>query len=134
MIAVDSSVAIAGFASWHEQHASAVRVLARQPRLVAHAAIETYSVLTRLPPPHRAPGELVDRFLQRRFPQLFLGLPEARHRDLVTTLAEKQILGGQVYDALIGFTAAEHGATLISFDRRATLIYEAVGVRVEPPD
>jgi hypothetical protein len=43
-------------------------------------------------------------------------------------------LGGQVYDALIGFTAAEHTATLVSFDRRATLIYEAVGVRVELPD
>lgn len=134
MIAVDSSVAIAGFASWHERHASAVKVLTRKPRLVAHAAIETYSVLTRLPPPHRAPAELVERFLRHRFPHPLLGLPEHRHRELVATLAERQILGGQVYDALIGFTAAEHAATLISLDRRAVLVYEAVGARAEQPD
>lgn len=134
MIAVDSSVAIAGFASWHERHAVARKVLARRPRLVSHAAIETYSVLTRLPPPHRAPAGLVESFLRSRFPDQLLCLPEHRYRDLIAGLADRQILGGQVYDALIGFTAAEHQATLVSFDRRATLIYEAVGVRVELPD
>jgi hypothetical protein len=41
------------------------------------------------------------------------------------------IVGGQVYDALIGLTAADHGATLVSFDQRATLVYEAVGAAVE---
>lgn len=134
MIAVDSSVVIAGFASWHEQHPAAVKVLARKPRLVAHAALETYSVLTRLPPPHRAQAGLVRQFLQGRFPEPFLCLPEDRHRDLVTVLAERQILGGRVYDALIGFTAAAHDATLVSLDQRASLIYESVGVAVEHPD
>jgi hypothetical protein len=53
------------------------------------------------------------------------------HQGLIATLAAAQVLGGQVYDALIGLTAAEHGATLGSFDQRAALIYEAMGVRVE---
>lgn len=134
MIAVDSSVVIASFASWHERHAAAAKVLARKPRLVAHAALETYSVLTRLPPPHRAQGGLVARFLRDRFAEPLLGLPQERYQSLIATLAEGQILGGQVYDALIGLTAAEHGAALVSFDQRAALIYETVGARVERTD
>jgi predicted nucleic acid-binding protein len=131
VIAVDSSVVIAGFATWHEQHAAAVKVLGQRPRLVAHAAIETYSVLTRLPPPHRSQPGLVQRFLRSWFLQTPLTLPAGRYLELVDTLAEQEILGGQIYDALIGCTAAEHGATLISLDRRAALVYEAVWVRVE---
>ncbi len=40
-------------------------------------------------------------------------------------------LGGPAYDALIAFTAAEHQATLLSLDQRATATYEAVGATVE---
>src|SRR3989441_13166825 len=58
----DSSVVVAAFASWHETHDSARRVLDGALRLVAHCALETYSVLTRLPPPHRAPGDVVRDF------------------------------------------------------------------------
>lgn len=131
MIAVDSSVVIAGFASWHEHHAVARKALARRPRLVAHASLETYSVLTRLPPPHRAQPDIVERFISERFTEPLLGLPEIRYRTLIATLSTGGIVGGQVYDALIGWTAAEHGATLLSLDRRAALIYEAVGVEVD---
>jgi len=42
---------VAGFASWHEGHRSAAAALARKPRVPAHVLVETYSVLTRLPPP-----------------------------------------------------------------------------------
>lgn len=134
MIAVDSSVAIAGFASWHDHHAAAVKVLAREPQLIAHAAIETYSVLTRLPPPHRAPADLVESYLDARFPTELLGLPDPHYRSLINKLASKQILGGQVYDALIAYTAVVHGVTLVSFDQRATLIYEAMGAQIAQPD
>lgn len=134
MIAVDSSVVIAGFASWHEQHAAAAKVLARKPRLVAHAALETYSVLTRLPPPHRAQAGIVERFLRSRFTEPLLCLSGERYQSLIATLVEGQILGGRVYDALIGLTAVEHGATLVSFDQRAAVIYETMGVRLERSD
>jgi predicted nucleic acid-binding protein len=134
VIAVDSSVAIAGFASWHERHAAALTVMARRPRLVAHSALETYSVLTRLPPPHRAQAGLVERFLRKRFPEALLCLSDAGHQGLVSLLAEQHIAGGQVYDALIGLTATEHGVTLVSFDQRAALVYETVGTTVELPD
>jgi hypothetical protein len=49
MKAVDSSVVIAAFATWHEHHALARKAMAGQPRLVAHAAVESYSVLTPRP-------------------------------------------------------------------------------------
>ena len=62
MKAVDSSVVIAAFASWHEHHAIARKAMAARPRLIAQAAVESYSVLTRLPPPHRASPSIVHSF------------------------------------------------------------------------
>ena len=131
MNVVDSSVVIAAFASWHEHHAVAQKVLAAKPRLVAHAAVESYSVLTRLPPPHRAQASIVHSFITERFNQPFLTLSETGYQELLATVAAGQILGGPAYDALIAFTAAEHQATLFSLDLRATATYQAVGVAVE---
>lgn len=131
MKAVDSSVVIAAFASWHEHHAVARKVLASRPRLVAHAAVESYSVLTRLPPPHRAHPSIVHTFITERFTDPFLTLSETGYQELLATVASSQILGGPAYDALIAFTAAEHQATLLSLDQRAAATYEAIGATVE---
>lgn len=131
MKAVDSSVVIAAFATWHEHHAIARTAMSSRPRLVAHAAVESYSVLTRLPPPHRASPSIVHAFITQRFTEPFLTLSEAGYKELIATVAERQILGGSAYDAMIAFTAAEHQATLLSLDQRATPTYEAVGATVE---
>jgi predicted nucleic acid-binding protein len=131
MRAVDSSVVIAAFATWHEHHALARKAMSSRPRLVAHAAVESYSVLTRLPPPHRAHPSIVHAFITERFTDPFLTLSEAGYQELLATVAVRQILGGLAYDALIAFTAAEHQATLLSLDQRAAATYEAVGVTVE---
>jgi predicted nucleic acid-binding protein len=129
--AVDSSVVIAAFATWHEHHAIASNAMAGRPRLVAHAAVESYSVLTRLPPPHRAHPSIVHAFLTERFTEPFLTLSETGYQELLATVAAGQILGGPAYDALIAFTAAEHQATLLSLDQRAAVTYETVGAAVE---
>jgi predicted nucleic acid-binding protein len=131
MKAVDSSVVIAAFASWHEYHAIASKAMAIRPRLVAHAAVESYSVLTRLPPPHRAHPSIVHAFITERFTEPFLTLSETGYQELLATVAVEQILGGPVCDALIALTAAEHHATLLSLDQRAAGTYEAVGAEVE---
>jgi len=131
MKAVDSSVVIAAFATWHEHHALARKAMSSRPRLVAHAAVESYSVLTRLPPPHRASPSIVHAFITERFTEPFLTLSEAGYQELLATVAVGQILGGPAYDALIAFTAAEHQAILLSLDQRATATYEAVGATVE---
>jgi len=69
MIAVDTSVVVAAFASWHEAHAQAAAVLVERPRLPAPVALEAYAVLTRMPPPHRAEASVVGEFLRRSFPR-----------------------------------------------------------------
>lgn len=131
MKAVDSSVLIAAFATWHEHHALARKAMSSRPRLVAHAAVESYSVLTRLPPPHRANPSIVHAFITQRFTEPFLTLSEAGYQELLATVSAGQILGGPAYDALIALTAAEHHATLLSLDQRATATYQAVGATVE---
>jgi predicted nucleic acid-binding protein len=122
--AADTSLIVAAFASWHEQHEAAHRALDTGVRLVEHCALETYSVLTRLPPPHRVPSAVVRNFLQARFPRPFLRLSPRGYRNFLFELPEQGIMGGAVYDALVAATAAEHDAELLSCDRRAMTTYE----------
>jgi predicted nucleic acid-binding protein len=131
VIAADTSIVVAAFASWHEQHEAADRALSQGARLVAHSALEVYSVLTRLPPPHRSPAALVRDFLEARFPEPYLTLDAGGHRALVPRLVELGITGGAAYDALIAATAAHAGATLVSCDLRAATTYQRFGVRVK---
>ena len=131
MIAVDTSVVVAGFASWHEGHGPAAAVLARGPRVPAHVLVETYSVLTRLPPPHRAPADIVIAFLAQRFRQAPLTLAPRAWQRLLDQAGERGVNGGAVYDALVAATARHAGATLLTRDRRAVAVYEKMGVAYE---
>ena len=131
MIAVDTSVVVAAFASWHQGHPAAAAVLSRRPRVPAHVLLESFSVLTRLPPPHRAPADLVASFLEQRFREAPLVLPARAHRDLVMKAADTGLAGGAIYDVLIAATARHAGATLLTRDQRARPVYERVGVRHE---
>ncbi len=130
MRVVDSSVVVAGFASWHEKHEVARRVLDGRPRLVDHCALEAYSVLTRLPPPHRAAGAIVRDFLCARFPQPFLRLSAKSQRQFVLSLADAGIVGGAVYDALIAATVADCKGELATCDRRALPTYDRFGIPI----
>lgn len=131
MNAVDTSVVVAAFASWHQGHERAAEVLARGVRLPAHCALECYSVLTRLPPPHRVAGVLARDFIASRFAEPLLTLDPADHLALLDQLVDSSITGGAAYDALVALTAARHGARLFSRDRRAVRIYEALEVEFE---
>lgn len=131
MIAVDTSIVVAAFAAWHEAHAEAQLVLDRVPRLPGHAALETYSVLARLPGPERASPMDVSAYLAREFPEPWLTLPIDELRQFVSWIASLGIAGGATYDALIGATAKLAGATLITRDVRARIVYERLGVDVE---
>ena len=131
MIAVDTSIVVAGIASWHEAHKAARAALSKQPMLPAHVALESFSVLTRLPPPHRfAPG-LVGELLAAQFPGPLLTLPASQQKTLVTFAIEAGVTGGAIYDALVAFTSLHAGTTLLSRDRRAARIYDLIGVTFE---
>jgi predicted nucleic acid-binding protein len=128
--AADTSVAVAAFASWHEFHERARKALDGGVRLIDHCALETYSVLTRLPPPHRCTGTMVRDFLRLRFDEPYLRLEARAHKEFVLELPDHAITGGAAYDALVAATAVGHSAQLITCDRRAASAYESYGVRV----
>jgi predicted nucleic acid-binding protein len=127
-LAPDTSVIVAAFASWHEKHAEARDALEPGALLIAHCGLETYSVLTRLPAPHRVAADIAAMFLRLRFSGDPLVLPATAHQSLVTRFAEGGILGGAVYDALVAATAAHHDAALLTMDVRAEATYARVGV------
>ncbi len=129
MKAADTSVVVAAFASWHQNHTAARGALDAGLRLIEHCALESYSVLTRLPPPHRAPGDIVRDFLAARFPAPYLRLGAIGYRAFVLGLHEQAVTGGAAYDALVAATAAAAGAELVTCDRRALGVYERYGVR-----
>lgn len=130
-VLLDTSAAVAFVVSDHEGHAVAFKALAsRRLGLCGHAAFETFSVLTRLPPPARRPPAAVHQLLSSNFPySRFLGAGAAEA--LFRELAPLAIAGGAVYDALVGAAAKEHNVPLATRDRRAADIYRALGVQVE---
>ncbi len=130
MNAVDSSLVIAAFASWHPAHDAALDVLDGHARLPAHAGLEVFSVLTRLPPPHRAAPADVGAFLANEFEDDWLALAGDAVAKLLGELVDRGIAGGATYDGLIGATARASGATLYTCDRRARSVYEQLGVEV----
>lgn len=128
---IDTSVAVALVAAGHEHHQSVRKAVGeRRYGLSGHAAFETFSVLTRLPPPARRTPAAVAQLLARNFPgSRFLSAQGAQR--LHARLAELGIAGGAVYDALVAAAAAEHGITLATRDRRASETYRALQVDFE---
>ncbi len=128
---VDTSVAVALLVADHVHHAATSDAVGRRRLgLAGHATFETFSVLTRLPPPARRTPRVVAELLQENF-------PESRHlsataaRRLLRECASVGIGGGAVYDALVGAAAVEHGGVLATRDRRALETYRTLGVELE---
>lgn len=124
MIALDSSVAVPAVLPWHDAH-DAVRGVLWDAVIPAHAAVETYAVLTRLPAPLEptVAARLVDQL-----PVIAAG--EDLQSALVSECSRLGLIGGSVYDAVIAMTAQRHGLALASRDRRAAKTYELVGASV----
>jgi hypothetical protein len=108
-----------------------VRALNRGVHLIAHTAVETYSVLTRLPPPHRVTPVAVHAYLRAVTSSVYLTLDARSHRILIDHLAEHGVTGGATYDALVGLTARAAGATLLTRDVRAVKTYERLQLDFE---
>ena len=127
---IDTSVAVALSVVGHEAMEAAERVVAdRRLGLAGHAAFETLSVLTRLPPPARRTTATVARLLAASFPFTRF-LSSAQAEELFIRLPGLGISGGAVYDALVGAAAVEHGVPLLTRDQRALRTYRALDVEV----
>jgi predicted nucleic acid-binding protein len=127
---VDTSVAVAILFADHEGHAETMAAVeGLRLGLAGHAWFETYSVLTRLPPGSRRSPRDVHALLEHDF-------PATRHLDAASSsalgaeLVRLGVAGGAVYDALVGAAARAHGLPLLSRDRRAWPIYDALSVEV----
>lgn len=126
--ACDTSVAVAALDPTHEAHPACRRALVElRPALAGHAMFETYSVLTRLPLPLRLSAGQAASVLAVAFPEdCWLDAPETR--DLRARLAGFDIVGGSVYDALVGQAAVTNHRTLLTRDRRAERTYRSLDV------
>ncbi|TAM91469.1 MAG: type II toxin-antitoxin system VapC family toxin [Jatrophihabitans sp.] len=131
VLTCDTSVVVAGVSTWHPAHAVARSYLTRVAWLGAHVVAETAAVLSRLPHGHAlalpdAVG-VVRRLADGRIRQLRAD----RYVLTLTAVASSGSGGGAVYDAIVGATAREHEAVLVTLDRRAERTYLAVGARFE---
>lgn len=132
-IAVDTSVVVPALIRGHEHHDTARAVMATLPRIPAHVAIESYSVLTRIPAGYRLSASDSAALIADICRDPVLTLPAEAYRQLLTEVSLADITGGAAYDALIAVTVRYAGATLLTLDRRAEPIYRRIGVEFANP-
>lgn len=129
--AVDTSVAVAAIDRSHPAHGQCYRrVIDTAAALAGHAAVETFSVLTRMPGQMRVDGPSATTVLDTSFPER-CWLDEESADQLLRRCGSLGIVGGAVYDALVGQAAIAHERTLLTRDRRAQRTYDLLGVRYE---
>ena len=118
---------VAAVCSWHERHVDAAaeidRRLAQGDRLccAAHALVEAYAVLTRLPTPHRLSAADAWTLIKANFVDgaTVVTVAADRYADVLERASRLQIAGGQTYDVVIGECAREAKAdVLLTFNRR----------------
>lgn len=126
--AADTSLIIAALLADHPAHEAAADVLATCDTTIAHAAAETYSVLTRLPPPRRADAVTAATVLRERLPSTYATLDASSYATAPGRLAAAGVSGGATYDGLIALTALEHDLELLTRDGRAERAYRVLGV------
>ncbi len=129
--AIDSSVAVAALLADHSSHDLAEDALSESTATIAHVAAETYSVLTRLPPPLRLDATGAAAIVDARLPPARLTLAPESHASALHRLAAAGVSGGATYDGLIALTALQHDLQLVSRDRRAARTYRALGLDFE---
>jgi len=138
----DSSCMVAAVLAWHDDHEAAVaeieRRLDRGEEMVvaAHALLEAYAVLTRLPARHRLAPTDAQTALEGSFiaSGRVRGLDARECVSLLRRAPADGIAGGQVYDAVIARTAKRAGASaLLTFNERHFRRLAPEGVEVVVP-
>jgi len=125
-------VVVAALAAWHDRHEAAAEAVMDVRALPAHAMLEAYSVLTRLPAGLAVPAPEAAAVLEERFDDAPLRLEARQRKRLLRSLADAGVHGGASYDALVGLEANAHGQTLLTLDERAQQTYARLGVAYRP--
>jgi predicted nucleic acid-binding protein len=138
--AADTSVVVAALLGWHEHHKAARQTLDRgltSGRLIlpAPALMESYSVMTRLPSPHRIGVSDAVALLQETFQHVPVITLEAEdHWSLLHRLEEKGIAGGRAYDGHI-LACARKGkcGCLYTFNEKDFLALDEPDIEIVRP-
>ena len=140
--APDSSCMVPALSPTHPHHARAVAALDRHVSagdemiVVAHTLLETYSVLTRMQPPHRVPASLALSAIEDTFftHGTIVALRHDQYVSLLYDLVNGGTVGGQVYDAAIVACARQAGASVIlTFNERHFQRFAGNGLSIEVP-
>lgn len=138
--ATDTSVVIASLLSWHERHAEARVALHEaltKKTLIAPAPvlIEAYSVMTRLPAPHRLSPTDSWALLEATFRNtLIVALDETEVWSLLESAQVTGVAGGRTYDAHIMACARKANAKrLLTLNPRDFEALEVEGIAIEGP-
>jgi predicted nucleic acid-binding protein len=133
---------VAAMCAWHEHHGRAAGEIRRRLTagesmvIAAPTVIETYSVLTRLPPPHRVSPTDALALLNANFlsaDRESVALTVDDYHEIVRSAPISGIAGGRVYDAVIVACAqAAKVGTLLTFNEREfqSLVYDSIEVVV----
>lgn len=124
----DTNCVVALLSPRHEHHERAAGEIERRLDegqimvLAAHALVETYAVLTRLPAPHRLSPSDCRALLEANFaPEMVevVALTAEGYRRLIHDAPAGNISGGRVYDAVIAACARSADVdTLLTFNER----------------
>jgi predicted nucleic acid-binding protein len=136
----DTSCLVAALCSWHEHHSATAEDLARRAKrgetLVAAGPVlvETYAVLTRLPPPHRMKARDVLAALEGSFGEAdVVALNGTETWALLKALPRPGIAGGSAYDAQIAACARKAQADVILTWNRRDFQRVGEGMEVASP-
>jgi predicted nucleic acid-binding protein len=133
---------IAAVCAWHEHHTDAAdeitrRLRAEEPMFIAAPAmVESFAVLTRLPPPHRMAPATALALIEGSFLRQarIIALDGRSYRTLVHRLAETQIAGGRVYDGVIAECALrERDMALLTFNEHDFSAFSGRGLTIVVP-
>ena len=128
LFAVDTSVAVAALDASHAAHIACRTIVQRhRPTLSGHAVFETFSVLTRMPGQIAVDAPTAALIIKRVFPKVSW-LDNDAAVALLQRLGAVGIVGGSVYDALVGEAARLDRRRLLTRDNRARRTYDLLGV------
>lgn len=139
----DTSCMVAALCAWHEHHERAAREIERRLGsgevlvVAAPALVETYAVLTRLPPPHRLSPTDGKTLLEANFMDdavEMVALEADSYRRLLRSAPERSISGGRIYDAVIVSCALVAKAeALLTFNERQFRLLAGKAVAIVVP-
>ena len=119
----DTSVLVAAFVEGHTRHIDALARFKKacrgdsQPYMAAHSLAELFAVLTRLPVSPRISPRLARRMIRENLRGArVIALSATDYRKVIDHMADLDLSGGSIYDALI-----VHAARKVEADRLFTL-------------